>query len=145
MNTILWGGTLCSLFLYIMFMTPQKAPAPKIVVKKVTAAVVGTAVAAEAAPAVDPQAALIEKGRKLYVSNCISCHNRDPNIAGAIGPIMVDAPLSVMTSKVMTGRYPDVLPPGFVPKRNTKQMRPLKKLQNDIPAIHAWVQSVKKK
>ena len=144
MNTILWGGTLCSLFLYVLFMTPVKAPAPKVVVKQVASAVVGTAVAAEVAPKVDPQVALIERGRKLYVSNCISCHNRDPNIAGAIGPIMVDAPLVVMTSKVMTGKYPDALPAGFVPKRTTKQMRPLKKLEADIPAIHAWVQSVKK-
>ena len=89
--------------------------------------------------------ALLDKGRRLYLSNCISCHNRDPNMRGAIGPEMVDAPLSVMTAKVMTGKYPEALPAGFVPKRKTKLMRPLVKLQNDIPAIFAWVQSMKKK
>jgi len=58
---------------------------------------------------------------------------------------MVDAPLSVMTSKVMTGAYPAVLPAGFVPKRKSKAMKKIPKLQNDIPAIYEWVQSMKKK
>ncbi|MBL7664381.1 MAG: cytochrome c [Bacteriovoracaceae bacterium] len=89
--------------------------------------------------------ALIERGRRVYLSNCISCHNKDPNKKGSLGPEMVDAPLEIMMAKVMTGRYPEVLPAGFIPKRKTKSMRPLKKLEKDIPAIHAWVQSQKKK
>ncbi len=89
--------------------------------------------------------ALLDKGKKLYLSNCIACHNKDPNMKGSIGPEMVDAPLAVMTSKVMTGGYPAVLPVGFVPKRKTKAMKKIPKLQKDIPAIHAWVQSMKKK
>jgi mono/diheme cytochrome c family protein len=87
----------------------------------------------------------LDKGRRLYFSNCISCHNKDPNIKGSMGPELVDAPLEVMTHKVMTGRYPDKLPPGFVPKRKTKIMRAIPKLQKDIPAIYAWIQSVSKK
>lgn len=87
----------------------------------------------------------IEKGKRLYLSNCIQCHNKDPNLKGSIGPEMIDAPLEVMTAKVMTGKYPDKLPPGFVPKRKTKAMRAIPKLKNDIPSIHAYVQSVKKK
>ena len=89
--------------------------------------------------------ATLDKGKRLYLSNCISCHNKDPNIKGNIGPEVVDAPLEVMTSKIMTGLYPAVLPKGFVPKRKTKVMRKITKLQADIPAIHAWVQSVRKK
>lgn len=89
--------------------------------------------------------AQIDKGRRLYLSNCIQCHNKDPNLKGSIGPEMVDAPLVVMTSKVMTGKYPEVLPPGFVPKRKSKAMRPIPRLKDDIPAIHAYVQSLKKK
>lgn len=88
---------------------------------------------------------ILDKGRRLYLSNCIQCHNRDPNLKGSLGPEMVDAPLSVMTSKIMTGLYPAVLPLGFIPKRKTRAMRKIPKLQNDIPAIHAWVQSMKKK
>lgn len=89
--------------------------------------------------------AIIEKGKRLYLSNCIQCHNRDPSKKGPIGPEMTDAPLSVMTSKIMTGVYPTVLPPGFVPKRKTKAMRKITKLEKDIPAIFAFVQSFKKK
>ena len=89
--------------------------------------------------------ATIDKGRRLYLSNCIQCHNKDPNLKGSIGPEMVDAPLVIMTSKVMTGKYPAVLPTGFVPKRKSSAMKKIPKLQNDIPAIYAWVQSVKKK
>jgi len=89
--------------------------------------------------------ATLDKGKRLYLSNCIQCHNKDPNVKGSIGPEMVDAPLSVMTSKVMTGLYPVVLPAGFVPKRKSKAMKKITKLEKDIPAIHAWVQSVKKK
>lgn len=89
--------------------------------------------------------ASLDKGKRLYMANCIQCHNRDPNKKGPIGPEMVDAPLEVMVSKVMTAKYPDPLPPGFVPKRKSRAMRPIPKLKEDIPAIHAWVQSVKEK
>lgn len=87
----------------------------------------------------------IEKGRRLFMANCLQCHSRDPNMRGSIGPEMVDAPLEVMTSKIMTGKYPEKLPEGFVPKRKTRAMRPIPKLKNDIPDIWAFVQSVKKK
>lgn len=87
----------------------------------------------------------INKGKRIWLSTCIQCHNRDPNMKGSLGPEVVDAPLSVMTAKVMTGKYPEPLPAGFVPKRKTKAMRPLPKFKDDIPSIHAYVQSVKKK
>ena len=93
----------------------------------------------------NPNQVLIEKGKRLYLSNCIQCHNRDPNIKGSLGPEIVDAPYVVMYSKVMTGVYPEKLPEGFVPKRKSKAMRKIPKLEKDIPAIYAWVQSVKKK
>lgn len=89
--------------------------------------------------------ATLDKGKRLYLSNCIQCHNKDPNLKGSLGPEMIDAPLSIMTAKVMTGVYPAVLPAGFVPKRKSKAMRKIPRLQKDIPAIHAWVQSMKKK
>lgn len=89
--------------------------------------------------------ATLDKGKRLYLSNCIQCHNRDPNLKGSIGPEIIDAPLSVMMSKIMTGTYPAVLPAGFTPKRKSKAMRKIPKLEKDIPAIYDWVLSVKKK
>ena len=98
-----------------------------------------------AQPMVAMDKATLEKGQRLYRANCLQCHNRDPNLNGSLGPQMTDAPLEVMTSKVMTGKYPAKLPAGFVPKRKTSAMRAIPKLKNDIPAIWAYVQSVKKK
>jgi mono/diheme cytochrome c family protein len=87
---------------------------------------------------------ILEKGKRLYLTNCLQCHNRDPNVKGSIGPEVVDAPLEVMTAKIMTGKYPEKLPEGFVPKRKSTAMRKIPKLKEDIPAIWAYVQSLKK-
>ncbi len=87
----------------------------------------------------------LDTGKRIWLTTCTQCHNRDPNVKGAVGPETVDAPLEVMYAKVMTGRYPEVLPPGFVPKRTTKAMRKLPQFEKDIPKIWAYVQSVKKK
>ncbi len=87
---------------------------------------------------------LIEKGRRVYVANCLRCHNIDPNETGSMGPQIVDAPYEVMYSKIMTGKYPDPLPVGFVPKRTSRVMKPMQGLKVDIPAIFEYVKSVKK-
>jgi hypothetical protein len=49
-----------------------------------------------------------------------------------------------MYSKIMTGKYPDPLPDGFVPKRTSRVMKPMQGLKDDIPAIFEYVKSVKK-
>lgn len=87
----------------------------------------------------------LDKGRRAYLSVCIQCHNKDPNLKGSMGPELIDAPLTVMQHKVKTGRYPEVLPAGFVPKRKTKLMRPLPNFVKDVPVIYAWIHSVSKK
>ncbi len=149
MNSFIWLGTLGALYLFFIFSTPVKAPPPIRVEKTVEVT------KAEAAPAeivekaaevvVEAEPVDIEKGKAIYLSACIKCHNKDPNVKGPIGPEMVDAPLEVMQAKVATGRYPEVLPEGFVPKRKTKQMTKFPQYLKDVPSIHAYVQSIKKK
>ena len=90
-------------------------------------------------------ASALARGAKVYKANCVRCHNADPNLKGNLGPEQVDAPFEVVVSKIMTGKYPDPLPKGFIPKRKSRAMQPLPKLKNDIPALWAYVQSVKKK
>lgn len=150
MNSVILLGTLGALYLFVMFSSPVKAPEHVKVVEEAPVTEVTKTEEAES-PAtetgVHEVAATevnIERGRTLFMSNCISCHNKDPNIKGAIGPELIDAPLEVMTVKVVTGRYPEVLPAGFVPKRKTKQMRKFPNLEKDVPSIHAWIQSVRK-
>lgn len=149
-NTILILGTFGVLYLFVSFSTPVKAPPPVRVVEEVVET--KTTDSAEAAPVeAAPAVAVVEthpvdiaKGKEIYLSTCIQCHNKDPNVKGPIGPELVDAPLEVMQVKVVTGRYPEVLPEGFVPKRKTKQMRKFPNLEKDVPSIHAYVQSLKK-
>jgi mono/diheme cytochrome c family protein len=86
----------------------------------------------------------VDRGRQIWLGTCVQCHNKDPNVKGSVGPETVDAPEAVVYAKVMTGRYPDPLPAGFVPKRTTKNMRPLPQYEKDIPDIYAYLQSVKK-
>ena len=160
MNSIIWLGTLGILFVSFLIMTPVKSPAPitlpepMLMVKKAHHGEADEAAAtAEAkAPAAPTEAIVypmnpvdINKGKEIYLSTCIKCHNKDPNVKGAIGPELTDAPLEIMQAKVATGRYPDVLPPGFVPKRKTKQMIKQPQALADVPSIHAYVQSLKKK
>lgn len=148
-NTIIVLGTFGFLYLYVLFVTPTKAPEP---IRRAKEAVVVQDKAAEAPKAVEAAPAVaetnpvdIEHGKQIYTTTCIKCHNKDPNVKGPIGPEMVDAPLEVMQVKVVTGRYPEVLPAGFVPKRTTKQMQKFPQLGKDVPSIHAYVQSLKKK
>jgi mono/diheme cytochrome c family protein len=89
--------------------------------------------------------ALLEKGQRIYLTQCTSCHNRDPNKKGGVGPELIDAPLEVMQIKVVTGRYPEKLPAGFTPKRSTKAMKASPALKNDVSAIYDYIQSVKNK
>jgi len=156
-NSILWFGSLIALYLAFIVSTPKKAPEPireafKVEVtqadidkQKAAAAASNAPVAKKAEPEVIYNEVDLAKGKELYLAQCIRCHNADPNIKGPIGPEMVDAPLDVMKYKVATGRYPDVLPEGFVPKRTTKQMTKLPAVVPDVPSIHAYVQSLKKK
>ena len=135
---LILGGFIASLF---VFGCNEKASEPE---KKSLSE--GKIIAIESHVEVTKEpASQIEKGRRLYLSNCISCHNKDPSLKGPIGPEIVDAPMEVMTSKIMTGAYPAVLPQGFVPRRKTKLMRPIPKLKDDISAIYEYVQSMKKK
>ena len=147
---IIWLGTLVAVYLFFIIAKPVKAPPPIRVEVKVEETKVETA-KTEAAPAPVAEAVIeeepvdIEKGKTIYLAQCTKCHNKDPNVKGSIGPEMVDAPIEVMRAKVATGRYPEPLPEGFVPKRKTKLMTKFPQYVKDVPSIHAYVQSLKKK
>jgi mono/diheme cytochrome c family protein len=72
-----------------------------------------------------------ERGRQIYLSQCIACHNPDPSKTGPIGPEVRGGPAELLRAKVIDGTYP----PGYTPKRPTKLMQPMPHLGNVIPAL----------
>ena len=110
---------------------PAAAPAPPQAQEKPTAP-----------PAPENETAnpaqLIAKGRQVYKSNCTACHNPNPAQDGAIGPAIADSSLALLEDKVIHNTYP----PGYTPKRDTRAMIALPYLQKDIPALHAYLDSV---
>jgi len=78
---------------------------------------------------------LIERGQKVYYTNCISCHNFNPHRPGSIGPELFGASRELLEARVIHGTYPE----GYTPKRQTKSMVALPHLKNDIDALAAFL------
>jgi mono/diheme cytochrome c family protein len=76
-----------------------------------------------------------ERGRAVYVANCVACHNTDPSKDGPIGPAIQGSPKELVESRVLRTDYP----PGYKPKRNTKVMPTFPFLKNDIPYLTAYL------
>ena len=87
----------------------------------------------------DGNEALIKRGRAVYQANCTACHARTPSEDGPVGPAIADASEALLEAKVLHNEYP----PGYTPKRDTKAMIPLPHLAPDIPALTAYLDSVK--
>lgn len=82
------------------------------------------------------QAALLKRGKIVYMSYCIVCHNINPKMAGGTGPSNWGSSLELVTLKVLHGKYPK----GYKPKRKSKLMPQFDDdLEEDIMAIHAFL------
>ena len=75
------------------------------------------------------------RGRQVYLSSCIACHNADPAKEGALGPPVAGASLDLLAARVLRGEYPD----GYVPKRNSAAMVAMPFLEKQIPALAAFL------
>ena len=76
-----------------------------------------------------------ERGRQLYLSQCIACHNSDPAVAGPLGPPVKGSTRAVLESKVLKGTYP----PGYTPKRPTTLMPAQPALEPEIGNLAAYL------
>ncbi len=81
----------------------------------------------------------VQKGKNIYQSQCISCHNSDPSKVGAIGPKLAGSSLELLEKKLFLGVYPD----GYQPQRKTGQMPLFPHLKSDIRALHEYLNSVR--
>ena len=91
-----------------------------------------SAPAVPAAPA-DPVAA----GKKVYLTNCIACHNPDPKLDGPLGPAVAGSSADLLEARVVRGEYPE----GYTPKRQTRNMVPMPYLQSKLPQLAAYLES----
>ena len=75
------------------------------------------------------------RGRLVYLTECIVCHNNDPAMSGAIGPAIKGSSQELLEARVLRGAYP----PGYVPKRTTALMPLMPKLAPKIPDLAAFL------
>ncbi len=87
-----------------------------------------------------PLSPLAQNGKAVYLANCIACHNPDPRLDGSIGPSVANSSLELLEARILHRSYP----PGYKPKRPTEQMPDFPQLKNDIPALHAYLNSFTK-
>lgn len=87
-----------------------------------------------------PLSSLESRGKGVYISNCIACHNPNPSLDGSIGPAIAESSLELLQYKVLTRQYP----PGYKPKRDSGVMPDFPQLKNDIPGLHAYLNLFKK-
>ncbi len=76
-----------------------------------------------------------ERGRQVYLSSCIACHNADPAAPGPVGPEIKGSSLELLEAKLLRGTYP----PTYKPKRPTSVMPPQTQVEKDIPALAAYL------
>jgi len=78
-----------------------------------------------------------QRGEVVYRTNCISCHNRDPNLPGPLGPPIAGSSRALVEARVMHGTYP----PGYTPKRGSHEMRALPWLNGHTGDLTAYLDS----
>lgn len=83
---------------------------------------------------------LESKGKAVFMSNCIACHNPNPTLDGSIGPAIAHSSIELLESRVLTQSYPV----GYKPKRDSGAMPAFPHLKSELPALHAYLNSFKK-
>jgi len=76
-----------------------------------------------------------EEGRRLYAVHCTACHASDPKKDGAVGPAIWGSSLELLERRIVHGDYPA----GYTPKRTTKVMVILPFIKDQIPNLHAYL------
>jgi mono/diheme cytochrome c family protein len=94
--------------------------------------------AAPPAPAASasPSRGSAEKGKQVWLGQCVACHNPDPTKDGTLGPAVKGASPALLEARVVRGEYP----PAYKPKRPTKVMPPRPDLAPSVPDLAAYLQ-----
>jgi mono/diheme cytochrome c family protein len=95
----------------------------------------GPASAPTTGPASAPAVGDASKGRQVWLSQCVACHNTDPGKDGPIGPAVKGSSRDLLEARVVHGTYP----PGYTPKRDSKVMPPRPDLVANVPDLAAYL------
>jgi len=82
----------------------------------------------------------VQIGRRVYMTNCVVCHNPNPNLPGSQGPAIAGSPKALVEARVIHAAYP----PGYKPQRATHAMVALPQLAPQIDNIVAFLAAAKK-
>jgi mono/diheme cytochrome c family protein len=77
----------------------------------------------------------VEKGRMVYMTNCVVCHNPNPNLPGSQGPAIAGSSQDLLEARVLHLSYP----PGYTPQQKTHTMRAFPQLKKNIADLHAFL------
>ena len=75
----------------------------------------------------------------VYMTNCIVCHNPNPNLPGTQGPAIAGASQVLLEARMLHLAYP----PGYVPQRTTHAMRAFPLLKNRISDLATFLAAAK--
>jgi len=78
-----------------------------------------------------------QRGRAVFIANCVACHNNDPSKDGAIGPAIKGSSRELIEARVLRNSYPT----DYKPKRPTKVMPQFPYLEPEIPYLAAYLRS----
>ena len=78
-----------------------------------------------------------ERGRVVFLANCVACHNNDPSKDGPIGPAIKGSSRELIEARVLRTSYP----PGYKPKRATRVMPQFPFLKSEIPYLAAYLKN----
>jgi mono/diheme cytochrome c family protein len=81
----------------------------------------------------EPEA--VTRGRAVFMANCASCHNTNPNLAGSLGPPIAGSSRQLIEARVLHASYP----PGYHPKRPSHLMQPMPWLASKIDDLTAFL------
>ena len=82
-----------------------------------------------------PKSADWQRGRAVYIANCVACHNNDTSKDGPIGPAIKESSRELLEARVLSTSYP----PNYRPKRPTKVMPQFPFLKDEIPYLATYL------
>lgn len=76
------------------------------------------------------------RGKRVYLGQCIACHNSDPSRDGPLGPAVKGSSRTLLEAKLLRGEYP----PGYTPKRDSHLMPPQPELAPNVTDLAAFLE-----